>query len=308
MQWEGQVEMKGYIHAVPNFSEGRREEVINEIIGVFKGKSGIKLIDFYPDKDFNRTVVEVIGKPEPLADALVNMAGKAVELIDMETQTGAHPRIGAIDTIPIFPLLDMELEECRLLAEKIGERVFERLELPVYFSGVNARSEKRKEIGFIRKGQYEGLKEVVHLAERAPDIGPKSLHPTAGAVIISAGTEPLVAYNVVLNTEDLEIGKKIAKAVRGPSGGFTPVRAVALTFSEENKVAVSMNMFDCKQTPIYRVFELIKIEAAAYGVNIAYSELVGALSQRYLLNSLAFFLQLRGFKEEQVVENNLIGL
>lgn len=299
--------MKNYIHSVPNFSDGRRKEVIEEIVGVFRDKEGVKLIDYFPDKDFNRTVVEVIGLPEPLKEALIEMAGKAVKLINMEEQEGAHPRIGAQDTIPIFPMMDMELNRCVEIAEEIGEEIFKRFDLPVYFSGENARNKERKEIGKIRKGQYEGLKKEAHLPERAPDIGPARLHPTAGAVIVSAGTEPLVAYNVILDTNDLELAKKIAKAVRGPSGGFKPVRAVGFYLSDEDRVAVSMNMFNCKQTPIYRVYELIKMEAASYGVNVIYSELVGALTQEYLLDSLKHYIRLRGFKDKQVLENNLIG-
>jgi glutamate formiminotransferase/formiminotetrahydrofolate cyclodeaminase len=166
----------------------------------------VKLIDYYPDADFNRTVVEMIGNPKPLKEALLNMAGKSYELINIEEQRGSHPRIGAQDTIPLFPLVNSTLEECVQLTEEIGEEIYRRFKVPVFFSGENARDERRKDLDFIRKGQYEGLKAVVHLPERAPDIGPPALHPTAGATIVSAAKRGLVAVNVILDTDDLGSG------------------------------------------------------------------------------------------------------
>jgi glutamate formiminotransferase/formiminotetrahydrofolate cyclodeaminase len=226
----------------------------------------------------------------------------------MEEQSGDHPRIGAQDTIPVFPLKNITLEECAELAEEIGQEVYDRFEVPVYFSGQNARTPEREKLSFIRKGQYEGLKEVAHTPKRAPDIGPAALHPSAGAVIVSAGERPLVAYNVILGTDDLEIAKSIAKIVRGPSGGFSTVRAVGLKFTERNQVAVSMNMFDYEQTPLYRTYELVKNEAARYGVPVVGSELIGVAPQEALVNSLEKYLQLENFDRNQILENNLIGL
>ncbi|GEA18024.1 glutamate formimidoyltransferase [Moorella sp. E306M] len=300
--------MKKYIHTVPNFSEGRRKEVIEAIVGQFKDIPGVKLIDYYPDPDFNRTVIEAIGEPEPLKRALLNMTGKAVELINMEEQSGAHPRIGAQDTIPLFPLKNISLEECKLLAEELGKEIYARFQLPVYLSGENARTPERKSLDFIRRGQYEGLKKVVHLPERAPDIGPAALHPTAGAVIVSAGTRPLVAYNIVLNSSDLSLAQGIAKAVRGPSGGFSTVRAVGLKYEERDLVAVSMNIFDYELTPLYRTFELVKREAARYGVTVLETQLVGTVPQESLIMVAEYFLQLKSFKRNQILENNLFDL
>ncbi|KYH33906.1 glutamate formimidoyltransferase [Neomoorella mulderi] len=300
--------MKKYIHTVPNFSEGRRKEVIEAIVGQFKDIPGVKLIDYYPDPDFNRTVIEAIGEPEPLKRALLNMTGKAVELINMEEQSGAHPRIGAQDTIPLFPLKNISLEECKLLAEELGKEIYARFQLPVYLSGENARTPERKSLDFIRRGQYEGLKKVVHLPERAPDIGPAALHPTAGAVIVSAGTRPLVAYNIVLNSSDLSLAQGIAKAVRGPSGGFSTVRAVGLRYEERDLVAVSMNIFDYELTPLYRTFELVKREAARYGVTVLETQLVGTVPQESLIMVAEYFLQLKSFKRNQILENNLFDL
>ena len=297
--------LKQFIHAVPNFSEGRRPGVIAEIIRPFQETPGVKLIGHFPDADFNRTVIEAIGEPGPLKKALLAMTGAAVRLIDMETQTGSHPRIGAQDTIPVFPLKNITLGECVSYIEDLGETIYETLALPVYFSGENARAESRKSIDFIRKGMYEGLKEAAHTEERRPDIGEGRLHPTAGAVILSAGARPLVAFNVILGTDDLGIAKAIAKALRGPSGGFSTVRSVGLMFSGRGQACVSMNMFDYRMTPLFRVYELVKREAARYGVNVAGTEIVGTLRQEALVLAAEYFLQLEHFDHGQIIDNYL---
>lgn len=300
--------MAQYIHAVPNFSEGRRSDVIQSIVAQMKDVPGIKLIDFYPDAAFNRTVVEVIGKPDALKEALLNMAGKAYELINMEDQRGAHPRIGAQDTIPLFPMVNVTLKDCVELAEDIGREIYKRFDVPVYFCGENARSEERKNLDFIRKGQYEGLKKVVHLPERAPDIGPAALHPTAGATIVSAGEKGLVAVNVILDTDDLNIARTIAGNVRGPSGGFSTIRAIGLVLEKKNRVAVSMNMFDTDKTPIYRVFNVIELEAQRHGTAVIGTEIVGTLPQEALIKCAEYFLRLENFKRDQIIENHLIEI
>ncbi len=300
--------MQKYIQAVPNFSDGRRKEVIEAVVDQVRNAPGVKLVDYAPDPDFNRTVVTLIGQPQPLKEALLNMAGKAIELINMEEQRGSHPRIGAQDTIPAFPLKNVTLEECVSLAEEIGQEVYRRFKVPVYFTGENARTPERKVLDYIRKGQYEGLKKVAHTPERAPDIGPAALHPTAGAVIVSAGTNPLVAFNVILGTDNLEIARSIARIVRGPSGGFTTVRSVGLRFEERKQVVVSMNMFDYVATPLYRTYEVVKMEAARYGVPVVGTQLVGVVPLESLLNSLDYFMQLEGFDRNQILENHLYDL
>jgi glutamate formiminotransferase len=300
--------MSKYIHAVPNFSDGKREEVIKAVVDQLRGIEGVKLIDYYPDANFNRTVIEVIGRPEPLKEALLKMAGKSYELINMEEQQGAHPRIGAQDTIPLFPLANISLEECVQLAEQIGQEIFDRFNVPVYFTGENARSPERKNLDFIRKGQYEGLKEVAHLPERSPDIGPAALHPTAGATIVSAAASGLVAVNIILNVEDVNIAKSIAKAVRGPSGGFSTVRAIGLTLKERNQVAVSANMFDTDNTPISRVFDLVENEARRYGVSVVGTQIVGCLPQEALVNCAEHYLRLENFNRDQIIEKHMVGL
>lgn len=300
--------MKQYIHAVPNFSDGSRPEVIAQIIKPFEETQGVKLIGYFPDADFNRTVIEAVGEPEPLKKALLAMTKASMRLIDMNIQSGNHPCIGAQDTIPIFPLSNITLDECKAFIEDLAGEIYKSLSLPVYFSGENARCEARKSVDFIRKGHFGGLKEVAHTDERRPDLGEGKLHSTAGAVILSAGTNPLVAFNVMLDSGDVELAKKIAKAVRGPSGGFSTVRAVGLKFTERDQVAVSMNMFNYEQTPLYRTFELVKREAARYGVNVVGSELVGTLRQEALVLAAEYFLQLEHFDRNQIIDNHLLSL
>ncbi|MDK2917683.1 MAG: glutamate formiminotransferase / 5-formyltetrahydrofolate cyclo-ligase [Candidatus Petromonas sp.] len=297
---------KKYILAVPNFSEGRRKEVIEAVVNQVRDVEGVKLVSYEPEHDFNRTVITVIGEPEPLKKALIDMAGKSYELINMEEHSGTHPRIGAQDTIPVFPFKNITIEECKEFIEELAEELYAKYEVPIYFSGVNARCEERKVLSFIRKGQYEGLKKVAHTEERKPDIGPAALHPTAGATILSADYEGLTAYNIFLDTENLEIAKKIAKAVRGPSGGFSTVRSVGIKFPEREGVVVSMNMFDCGKTPLYRTFNFVKQEAARYGIAVTGSEIVGPVKLDYLLNSLEYFLGLESFDKRQILETHLM--
>lgn len=307
------MEEKKYVLAVPNFSEGRREDVIKAIADVFKDREGVTLVSVEPEYDFNRTVVTVLGEPEPLKEALIDMAGKSYELIDMREQKGSHPRIGGQDTIPLFPFRNITLEETMELAEEIGADLFEKYKVPIYFAGANARTEDKKSISFIRQGQYEGLKALLEdenhpdYEARKPDLSVDGrLDPKYGATIVSADMEGLTAYNVFLATEDVKIAKQIAKAVRGPSGGFSTVRAVGIKFPERDGVVVSMNMFDCAQTPLYRAYELIKLEAQKYGVAVTGSELVGPVKLEYLLNNLDHYLGLQGLRWDQILETHLM--
>jgi glutamate formiminotransferase / 5-formyltetrahydrofolate cyclo-ligase len=300
---------KQYIHSVPNFSEGGRKEVIEAVIDPLRNVSGVKLIGHYPDPDFNRTVVELIGKPEPLKGALLEMAAKAIELIDMEKQRGSHPRIGAQDTIPLFPMRNITLEECVSLAEEIGAELNRRTGVPVFFAGENARILERKNLDFIRRGQYEGLRDLLLSShpepKRLPDLGEVKAFVHKGGTIVSAGTNPLVAVNVILNTDRLDIAKAIATAARGPSGGFATVRSVGLAFTERKQVAVSMNMFDHEATPLFRTFNFVKSEAARWGVTVAGTQLVGTLPQEALVRVAEYFLQIEGFDRDQILENHI---
>lgn len=307
------INEKQYVLTVPNFSEGRRKEVIEAIVDQVRDIEGVKLISYEPEYDFNRTVVTLIGEPQPLKKALINMAGKSYELIDMEKQEGTHPRIGAQDTIPIFPFKNTTLEECVELAEEIGKELFEKYKVPIFYSAENARTENKKGISFIRKGQYEGLRKLLeektdpNYEERKPDLSiDGKLDPKAGATIVSADMEGLTAYNVFLDTEDVNVAKDIAKGLRGPSGGFSTVRAVGIKFPERDGVVVSINMFDCSKTPLYRAYEFVKQEAKRYGVAVTGSELVGPVKLEYLLNSLEYYLGLQGLGMEQILETHLM--
>ena len=304
---------KQYILAVPNFSEGRRQDVIDAIAGELKDREGVTLVSVEPEHDFNRTVLTILGEPEPLKEALIAMAGKSYELIDMREQEGSHPRIGGQDTIPLFPFMNISLEETAKLAEEIGQELFEKYQVPIFFSGENAKTEDKKSISFIRKGQYEGLKALLEdkdhpdYESRKPDLSVDGkLSDKYGATIVSADMEGLTAYNVFLATEDVSIAKEIAKAVRGPSGGFSTVRAVGIKFPEREGTVVSMNMFNCAQTPLYRTFEMVKQEAAKYGVAVTGSELVGPVKLEYLLNNLNFYLGLQGLRQDQILETHLM--
>ncbi|NMA86248.1 MAG: glutamate formimidoyltransferase, partial [Tissierellia bacterium] len=303
-----------YILAVPNFSDGRRQEVIDAIAGELKDREGVTLVSVEPEHDFNRTVLTILGEPEPLKEALIAMAGKSYELIDMREQEGSHPRIGGQDTIPLFPFMNITLEETAKLAEEIGNELFEKYEVPIFFSGENAKTEDKKSISFIRKGQYEGLKALLEdqnhpdYESRKPDLSVDGkLSDKYGATIVSADMEGLTAYNVFLATEDVSIAKEIAKAVRGPSGGFSTVRAVGIKFPEREGTVVSMNMFNCAQTPLYRTFEMVKQEASKYGVAVTGSELVGPVKLEYLLNNLNHYLGLQGLRQDQILETHLMG-
>lgn len=307
------MEGKKYILAVPNFSEGRRQDVIDAITNEVRNREGVTLVGVEPEHDFNRTVVTILGEPKPLKEALIAMAGKSYELIDMTEQKGTHPRIGSQDTIPLFPFKNITLEECIELAEEIGQELFNKYQVPIYFSAENARTEGKKTISFIRKGQYEGLKALLddpnhpdHEARR-PDLSTDGkLSPKLGATIVSAENEGLTAYNVFLATEDVNIAKEIARAVRGPSGGFSTTRAVGIKFPEREGVVVSINMFDCAQTPLYRAYELVKLEAQKYGIPVTGSEIVGPIKLDYLLNNLTHYLGLQGLRQEQILETHLM--
>lgn len=309
------MKKKQYILAVPNFSDGRRKEIIEAISGEIKDREGVKLIGVEPEYDFNRTVLTILGEPEPLKEALIAMAGKSYELIDMRDQKGSHPRIGSQDTIPLFPFRNISLEECKDLAEEIGKELYEKYEVPIFFAGENARTEDKKSISFIRKGQYEGLKELLEDAKhpdhekRRPDLSlDKKLSPKYGATIVSAQMEGLTALNVFLATEDISIAKEIANALRAPSGGFSTIRSVGVKFPEREGVVVSMNLFDCSKTPIYRAFELVKLEAKKYGIAVTGSELVGPVKLEYLLNNLEQYLGLRGLRQDQILETHLMDM
>ncbi|MCD6127040.1 MAG: glutamate formimidoyltransferase [Methanomicrobia archaeon] len=289
------------VECVPNFSEGRNIENINRIIDAIKSVEGVKVLDTESDKDHNRSVITFIGDPESVEEAAFRGCKKASELIDLNKHKGEHPRMGATDVIPFIPVSDVSMKECVSIAEKLGERIWNELKIPVYLYEEAARTPERKNLADIRKGEFEWLKE--NIEKRPPDFGDR-IHPTAGATAVGA-REFLIAFNVNLNTNDLSIAKKIAKAVRFKSGGFRYVKALGFEIKERGIVQVSMNLTNYKKTPIYRVFEAIKSEADRYGVSIIGSELIGLAPMDALLDVADFYLRLENFKKTQVLERRI---
>lgn len=314
------MEKKQFVLAVPNFSEGRRKDIIEKIVDEVRQVEGVKLVSYEPEEDFNRTVVTFIGEPNPVKEALVNMAAKAAQLIDMRKHKGTHPRIGAQDTLPIFPFKDITIEECVTLAKEIGNELHKKTQIPVFFAGEAASNEDRKAFAYIRKGQYEGLRDLLketknnkeridEYENRKPDLSMDGLiSESAGATICSAECDGLTAYNIFLGTENIQIAKEIAKGLRGPTGGFSTVRAVGIKFPEREGVVVSMNLLDCSKTPMHRAFEFVKREAKRYGVMVTGTELVGPIKLDYILDSFQYFFRLEGFNKEQILETHLMDM
>ncbi len=289
------------IECVPNFSEGRSIENINKILDAIKSVEGIKVLDYGHDKDHNRTVVTFIGNPENIAEAAFRGCKKASELIDLTVHKGEHPRMGATDVIPFIPVSDVSMKECVSIAEKLGERIWKELKIPVYLYEETAKTPERKNLANVRKGEFEWLKE--NIEKRPPDFGDK-IHPTAGATAVGA-REFLIAFNVNLGTNDLSIAKKIAKAVRFKSGGLRYVKALGFEIKERGIVQVSMNLTNYKKTPVHKVFEMIKSEANRYGVSIIGSEVIGLAPMDSLIDVADFYLKLENFKKEQIFERRI---
>lgn len=296
------------IECVPNFSEGRRQEVIDAIVNCFKGKRGVYLLDHRADEDHNRLVVSLVGVPEPIQEALLEAAKTALKHIDMNVHQGGHPRIGAVDVVPFTPIKGITMEECVELAHKFGERYYKETGIPVYFYEDAALRPERKRLEVIRKGQYEVLKEEAKTnPDRKPDVGEACLHPTAGATVIGA-RKFLVAFNVNLNTSDLNIAKKIAATVRASSGGFCHVKGIGLALEERGITQVSMNLVDYEKNALYRVLETIRMEARRWGVEVLETEVYGMIPANAILESAAYYLQIAGFEPEQVLELRLLEL
>jgi glutamate formiminotransferase len=293
------------IECVPNFSEGRRSDVMEAIVEPFRHRKGCTLLDYRADKDHNRLVVSLVGQPGPIQEALIEAAKAAVAHIDLNHHQGGHPRIGAIDVIPFIPLKNISMEECVRLAHAFGERFHEETKVPVYFYEEAARRPERSRLEVIRKGQYEALKIEVANPERHPDVGEARLHPTAGATVIGA-RKFLIAFNVNLATDDLEVAKRIAKAIRSSSGGLAYVKGIGLELKDRGMVQVSLNLVDYEKNALYRVVELIRMEAKRWGVAIAETEVYGMIPVAALVESAAYYLQFAGFDPKQVVELALL--
>jgi len=290
------------IECIPNFSEARRPEVIDQIVAAIESVGEVKLLDRSSDLDHNRTVLTFAGPPFAVEEAAFRAVKTASELIDLNNHTGEHPRIGATDVVPFVPLSGASMDDCVALAKRLGERVAHELNIPVYLYEAAATRPERANLETIRKGQYEGLKaEIESNPERQPDFGPAQLG-SAGATVIGA-RNPLIAFNVYLTTDDVGIAKKIAKAIRHSSGGLHYVKGSG--FFVEGRAQVSMNLTNFHETPIARVVETIRREAQRYGVGIHHSELVGLIPQEALVDAAVWYTQLDGFDKEQVLESRL---
>ncbi|MFZ0635063.1 MAG: glutamate formimidoyltransferase [Candidatus Acidiferrales bacterium] len=297
--------MKSLIECVPNFSEGRDTSKVDAIVAAMRAVEGVYLLDRESDADHNRSVITLAGEPEPVAEAALRGVGKALELIDLTRHSGAHPRLGATDVVPFIPIEGVTIEDCVALAKRVGREIWNRYRIPVYFYEAAAQRPERANLENIRKGQFEGLRDdVPRNPDRAPDIGEPRLHPTAGAVVVGA-RKFLVAYNINLNTPDVEIAKRIAKNIRFSNGGLRYVKAMGVDLRARHVAQVSINMTDFEQTPLHRVFEMVKREAERYGVTILGSEIVGLIPKRAIELTADFYLQLEDFSPAQVLENRL---
>ena len=297
--------MTKIVECVPNFSEGQRQEVIEAIAKEIKGVEKVRLLAYESDKDHNRSVFTFIGEPEGVRKAVFSAISKASELIDMNKHEGEHPRIGATDVVPFIPISEVSMDDCVNLARALGQEVAEKLKIPIYLYEHAASKPERQNLANIRRGEYEGLKEaILKDPDRKPDFGPSELHPTAGATVIGARM-PLIAYNVNLNCDDIDIAKSIAKAIRHSSGGLKYVKALGLEIKERGIVQVSMNLTNYQKTPVHRVFEMIKSEAARYGVDILGSEVIGLIPMEALVDTADFYLRIENFDKSQILENRL---
>lgn len=293
------------VECVPNFSEGRDLEKVEKIANAFRAKEGAKLLDYSTDKDHNRMVVTVVGEPEPLKKAVIEAIGIAVETIDLNHHKGQHPRMGAVDVVPFIPIRNVSMEEAINLSKEVAKEVADKYNLPVYLYEKAASAPHRENLATIRKGEYEGLKDKMELPEWKPDFGPAQPHPTAGATVIGARM-PLVAYNVNLNTDKLEIADAIARKVRFLGGGLRFCKAMGVELTDRGIVQVSMNLTDFTKTAIYRAHELVRIEANRYGVSVIGAEIIGLVPMDALIDTAAYYLGLEGFSTKQVLETHLM--
>jgi glutamate formiminotransferase len=297
--------MPTLVECVPNFSEGRNRSVVDAILEAMK-MPDVYLLDCEMDADHNRSVVTLVGEGEAVAEAAVRGVGKAAELIDLNQHQGAHPRMGAADVVPFIPIEDVTIEDCVALARRAAEQIWKRFQVPVYLYESAATHPDRQNLENIRRGQFEGLREEVKTnPAKRPDFGEARLHLTAGATVVGA-RKALIAYNVFLNTQNIDIAKKIAKAIRFSSGGLRYVKAAG--FEVRGMAQVSMNLTDFEQTPIARVFEFVRREAARYGVIPLSSEIVGLIPKRALEEAAEWFLQVENFDSSLILENRLAGV
>lgn len=296
--------MRKIVECIPNFSEGRRQEVIDAISDAIRSVEGAKLINVNVEPSYNRCVHTIIGEPEAVMEAMFRACKKAVELIDMEKHHGEHPRIGAIDASPFVPIENVTVEDCVEYANKLGKRVADELGVPVYLYEKAAKKPERVKLQNIRHPEYEGLKELIGKPEWKPDYGPAKMHPTAGAMPLGV-RPPMVAFNITLNTPDVKIAKHIAQAFREAKGGYTDARAMGV-YLEDRKVCQVSCMINPQVVPLYRIIEMVRSEARRYGLNIIGTDVCGMVSRNVLMDCCEYYMQLENFdRKGQVLEEFL---
>ena len=296
---------KKLLECIPNFSEGRDTEKIEKIVNPFRTTDGVKLLDYSADKDHNRLVITALGGPEELKEAVFKASQIAVDIIDLNKHEGEHPRMGAVDVVPFTPVKNVEMEEAIELSKEVGKKLSEKLDLPIYLYEESASNSQRKNLANIRKGEFEDFSEKIKKEEWKPDYGKAEIHPTAGATVVGARM-PLVAFNINLDTDNLDIANKIAKKVRHSSGGLRYCKAIGVELKERGIVQVSMNMTNYTKTALYQTFEMVKFEAERYGINIIGSELIGLLPAQALYDVAEYYLKLEDFTTNQIMENRLL--
>lgn len=294
------------IESIPNISEGRRQDVIEACVDQIRNTPGCTLLDYSSDPNHNRTVITYMGDMKGCEEASVKLAKKAAELIDLTKHEGEHPRMGAVDVMPFVPIKDVTMDECVELSKKVGERIAKEADIPVFLYEKSASAPHRQNLAAIRKGQFEGMAEKVKDPQWIPDFGGQRINATAG--VVAVGARPaLVAYNINLSTSDLTIASNIAKIIRRSSGGLEAVKALGVMLEDRNIAQVSINMCDHNATPLYRVTELVKAEAARYGVHVVGTEVIGLCPMKALIDSAEYYLQIEDFDfDKQVIENYLI--
>jgi glutamate formiminotransferase len=292
------------IECVPNISEGRRPDVVGAIVDALASIAGVRVLDHSSDPAHNRSVLTLAGEAAPLKQAVLALFEHTLRAVDLTTHRGEHPRLGAVDVVPFVPIEGVTMADCVALAKETAAAVAERFDVPVYLYEEASTNPARKNLEDIRRGEFEGLARKMTSPEWAPDFGPSAPHPTAGASVIGA-RPPLIAYNINLATDRLDVAKKIAAGIRQSSGGFRYVKAAGFRLDDRGVVQVSMNLTNFEKTPMFRVFEVVKREAARYGVAVLESEIVGLVPAAALVQSAEYFLQLSEFKPNQVLETKL---
>ena len=298
--------MAKIIESVPNISEGRSNDIIEACVDQIRTTAGCTLLQYTSDTSHNRSVITYIGSPEAVEEASVKLAVKATELIDLTKHKGEHPRMGCVDVMPFIPIREATMDECKKLSRVVGERIAKEAGLPVFLYEASATAPHRQNLANVRKGQFEGMFEKVKNPDWIPDFGGQRIHPTGGVVAVGA-RPPLIAYNINLSTADVSIAGSISRIIRQANGGLANVKAIGIYLEDRNIAQVSINMTDYTVTPLYRITELVKVEAARFGVHVIGTELIGLCPMQALIDSAAYYLMIEDFdKSVQVIENHLL--